>query len=285
MNRIAVLTACHNRKTKTLSCLDALYNCALPENTDFDVYLVDDGSADGTADAVRRAFPQVRILQGTGSLFWAGAMRFAWKEALNQNYDGYLLLNDDTNLFPSALMELLSVHHHSLKKYNKGGIYVGATNDPDNHGFTYGGKKIVNRFTGRSMDVIPQKEMIQSCDFANGNILLVSSNVIETNGILSGKFTHLLADYDYTFAASKKKYPVLECDNYCGSCVIDHGKNWISAEYPLSDRLHFLFDPKHLAYNEYLYFVWRYFPLYWPFSLLKLWAKTLFPSIWDKFKR
>jgi len=284
MNRISVLLTCHNRKDKTLSCLTSLYNCIIPAGYTFDVYLVDDASTDGTADAVKEKFLQVKILHGSGNLFWAGGMRLAWSEALKQNYDGYLLLNDDTILYPIALIELLNAHNYSLENYKKRGIYVGTTNDPDTNEYTYGGQKIVNRITGKSIVVKPQNEMIQPCDIANGNILYVSKNVIETIGILSDKFTHLLADFDYTLTASKQDIPVLVCADYCGVCVNDHAKNWISKDYSLSERIKYLKNPKHLAYNEYLFYIWRHFPLYWPTSFLKLWAKTLFPSIWDKFK-
>ena len=49
---ISVLLTCHNRKAKTLGCLTSLYAAELPVGYDMEVYLVDDGCTDGTADAV-----------------------------------------------------------------------------------------------------------------------------------------------------------------------------------------------------------------------------------------
>lgn len=285
MNRIAILITCHNRKEKTKACLQALFKCTLPGNFRFDVWLVDDGSTDGTGDSVSKTFPQIRIIRGDGELYWAGGMRLAWSEARKQNYDGYLLLNDDTILYRDAFLNLLNAHNYSLEKYKREGIYVGTTNDPYTYKYTYGGKILVNRITGKSKDVKPHKEEIQKCDFANGNILLVSGSVIEIVGILSGKFTHLLADYDYTLAARKKGIPLLVCADYCGICTNDHSKNWMSAQYSLTHRLEYLKNPKHLAYKEYLYFILSNYPLYWPVSLIKLWGKTLLPIIWDKLKK
>jgi GT2 family glycosyltransferase len=69
---------------------------------------VDDGSTDDTATAVSQRFPQVKILQGTGSLFWNGGMRIAFAQALQHDYDYYLWLNDDTVLYPNALETLLT---------------------------------------------------------------------------------------------------------------------------------------------------------------------------------
>ena len=45
---IAVLLTCHNRKVKTISCLKSLYEATLPKGFSLEIFLVDDGSVDGT---------------------------------------------------------------------------------------------------------------------------------------------------------------------------------------------------------------------------------------------
>ena len=57
--KIAVLLTCHNRREKTLSCLKNLLEQNL-EDIDLSVYLVDDGSSDGTSDAIKEHFPEVQ---------------------------------------------------------------------------------------------------------------------------------------------------------------------------------------------------------------------------------
>jgi GT2 family glycosyltransferase len=74
MQYIAILITCYNRKEKTLSCLAALFNCIVPDGYGFDVFLVDDGSTDGTSDAIKEGFTQVNIIQGNGNLFWNRGM-------------------------------------------------------------------------------------------------------------------------------------------------------------------------------------------------------------------
>jgi GT2 family glycosyltransferase len=90
--RIAVLMTCYNRREKTLACLRALKEAtkAAAGISDTDVYLVDDGCTDGTAEAVRLSFPNVQIVAGTGSLYWCGGMRLAWREAAKSRYDAYV---------------------------------------------------------------------------------------------------------------------------------------------------------------------------------------------------
>lgn len=57
------------------------------------VYLTDDGCTDGTSQAVRDIFKgkDITIMQGDGNLYWAGGMRFAWKEALKKKTNGIFI--------------------------------------------------------------------------------------------------------------------------------------------------------------------------------------------------
>ena len=96
--RIAVLMTCHNRRVTTLKCLDAIEAQKDLGNISLQVYLVDDGCTDGTSEAIGAAHPDVTILAGDGSLYWAGGMRMAWKFAMQEDYDYYLWLNDDTHI-------------------------------------------------------------------------------------------------------------------------------------------------------------------------------------------
>ena len=70
MRNLAVLMTCHNRRENTLKCLKALFLNAIPEDIHIKVFLVDDGSNDGTAEVVSEQFPGV-------VLFWAGSV-FIW---------------------------------------------------------------------------------------------------------------------------------------------------------------------------------------------------------------
>lgn len=81
MKRIAVLLTCHNRREKTLTCLQSLYECQLPDNFDLDVTLVDDGSTDDTTRSVKENFPNITIIHGNGHLFWNRGMYLAWNNA------------------------------------------------------------------------------------------------------------------------------------------------------------------------------------------------------------
>lgn len=55
MKKIAILLTCHNRRRATIKSLSSLYNAInLIPNDCVDVYLVNDGSTDGTEEEIRR---------------------------------------------------------------------------------------------------------------------------------------------------------------------------------------------------------------------------------------
>jgi GT2 family glycosyltransferase len=138
-DRLAALLTCHNRKLMTLACLKALFNQELPNEVAIDAYLVDDSSTDGTAEAVAQSYPQVKIIQGDGSLFWNGGTHLAFAEAIKYDYDFYLWLNNDTFLNPNALSKLLETWHNLRDRGERRAIVTGSTCDANTKTLTYGG--------------------------------------------------------------------------------------------------------------------------------------------------
>ena len=94
MKKVAVLLTVHNRREKTLACLENCYrqidSMKGDDTYSFSVYLVDDGSTDGTSEAVLQTYPQTHVINGDGSLFWNHGMRTAWDAAAADEQDFYL---------------------------------------------------------------------------------------------------------------------------------------------------------------------------------------------------
>ncbi len=276
---IAILITVYNRRQKTIDCLRKLYSQQLKPWVRLEIYLTDDGSTDGTSDAVKDQFPDVKLYIGSGSMFWAGGMRFTWEKALPTNADFYLLINDDTLLTPHAIATLLSC----VEKYNDPVICIGSTVNEHTGKTSYGGSKLTSKTQWKSKKIeAPATET--DCDFANANIMLVPNYIVHSIGILSKDYTHGLADYDYTLKAKKAGFRVVIAPGFLGSCEDDHGNNWKSENVPLIERIKYLKSPKGLAYREYLLFIRQHFPLSYPAAFFKLWLKTLFPFLWDAFK-
>jgi GT2 family glycosyltransferase len=280
--KLAILSCSYNRIKKTSEFLKSVVNQKVPDDYSVDIYLLDDNSPDGTADYVESNFPSVQVLRGSGSLFWAGGMRTLWEQVMKiEKYDFFLLFNDDVVLFDGALERLLAAYYLSDYPEN---IILGTVQDTEKRSITYGGQKINNRLTGNAVTLEPDVVKLKACEIGNANIMLVDKATVNKIGILSGLFTHGIADYDYTLTAVENGLKVWVAPGYYGVCDDDHGIPWLSQGTPLKKRVEYLYSPKGLAYKQYLLYVRKHFPLSLPGIFIKLWVKTLFPFMYDTFK-
>lgn len=251
--KIAALLTCFNRKEKTIQCLHSLFHI-LPE---CNVYLVDDLSTDGTSEAIQKSFPKVRIIKGTGSLFWSRGMYTAWKEAMRKNYDYFLWLNDDIELYPFFFQELMECQ----ALYNSNCIISGLVEDFNKNKILYGGSDAHKKL------VQPNKQP-QEIKFMNGNVVLIPRSVVDKIGIIDPIYHHDLGDVDYGLRAQKNgikvyatRIPIASgyCNNYCrvrkwGVSLKERFKKLYS---PLGSnpRINFYFRKKHFGIIKAITFI------------------------------
>ncbi len=288
-NRLAALLTCYNRCSKTLGSLSALFNQELPAELTLDVYLVDDGSTDGTAAAVSQAYPQVKILQGNGSLFWNRGMRKAFAEAIQRDYDYYLWLNDDTTLYPNALNKLLETFQRLVEQGEQQAIVTGSTCDPHTGTLTYGGVVRRSRLRPLKFDLLEPGEQVQPCDTINGNCVLIPREVVQVVGNLDPAFTHYIGDWDYGLRAQKRGCTVWLAPGYVGTCAQnDQPGSRVNSSVSPSEQLKKMSQPKGLNVQEQILYPlgeWKVFaqrhggllwPIYWliPYRRL-LWLSLL----------
>lgn len=278
--RIAVLLACHNRRQKTLSCLKYLFASALPKNFLIEVFLVDDGSIDGTTLAVMENFPSVNIIKGDGSLFWNQGMRLAWNTAIKkQNYNFYFWLNDDTLLDKHAIVECIDCHIEALKADDNDAIIVGACRESvSSVKFSYGGR------TKQEQPVIPNGNM-QLCEFINGNAVLIPNAIYKSVGILSDKYTHSIGDNDYGLMAIRKGFKCYTTKKFVATCSTNTPPSWSDPKTPLKKRLDSFYSPLGLNIKEYIIFRKKFWGNKWVYYFLIAYAKVIFPSLYFRIKR
>lgn len=215
---IAVLLTCHNRKALTLRCLDRLMT--QDHYRQENVFLVDDGSTDGTGDAVRQLLPAANVIQGSGNLFWNGGMRLAWDsaKASGRQFDFYLWLNDDVELEPGALAQLVT---DADRMVPRGGpvIVAGATFEPGTGVLTYGGHHCKNPARPLRLQPIAPIGEPAPIDSVSGNIVLVSRTAEEQLGNMLADFEHIYGDLDYGYRARKAGIPMYLASRMLGACA------------------------------------------------------------------
>jgi GT2 family glycosyltransferase len=208
---------CHNRRELTLGCLETLRGQAWFRECD--LFLVDDGSSDGTGEAVRTVMPKANVIQGSGSLFWNGGMREAWAYAVAdaQNHDFYLWLNDDVRLSPGAVAMLVA-DADSVVARGEAVIVAAATNEPGQDTITYGGHRRPDPRRPLRLSLVAPAGHPVPIDSISGNIVLVSAAAQRKVGNIAPDFVHIYGDIDYAFRARRMGVPVVLASRVGGTC-------------------------------------------------------------------
>ncbi len=214
---IYIIIPVHNRKQLTLKCLACLFRQTIPN---YRVIVVDDGSSDGTAEAIRSQYPAVLILTGTGSLWWTGAtnlgIRYA-QEHWSQTTPNFILtLNDDTEV-PANYLETLLAAYQANEPCIVGSVSVDI--QPP-HRLLYAGTGLnlwvphiddwaVTRFQNNYETLRATGPYIRS-ESLPGRGMLIPQRVFEVIGLFDEqRFRHYMSDLDFTVSARKAGFPLI----------------------------------------------------------------------------
>ncbi len=261
---IAVLIAVHNRREKTLQCLEKLMLSTKMAGALIETFIFDDGSTDGTSDAIAQRYPRVRIKRGDGNQFWNRSMHAIFVEARKCRHSHYLWLNDDTLLDPDALATLLNTATEANEQDQT--IVVGAIRDPERGTLTYGGGKRANPIKRPFFyRLLEPNGMPQEIDVMNGNVVLIPHSVAEKVGNLDPLFEHGMGDTDYALRARKLGIKILLSPQYVGVCSRNPtAGTFHDKSASLSTRIRYAFSRKGLPLRSWFAICSRHGGAFWP---------------------
>ena len=282
--QIAVAMTCHNRRPKTVNCLERLYaQEGINENFSLDIFLVDDGSTDGTAQEVEKLFPQVNIIQGTGSLFWNGGMHIAYGEALKGDYDFYLWINDDVSLYPNAISHLIQTYQQVKAENDKESIILGGMADPETGACTYGGFARLGSWSLRMREVSPHPDTPVRCDANTGNCVLISRAIARWIGNIEPYYRHRWGDPDYGLRAGKMGFQLWLAGGFVGECENNPtAERWRDSGLSLKARLSDFHSVKGYGKKDWKFYVRRHGGPLWFLLWLKPYLDMIVASFWKK---
>lgn len=103
MKKVLVIVVTFNGMKWLDRCLGSVRSSETPA----DLYVVDNASADGSADFVEREYPEAVLVRNSENLGFTQANNVGFRYALENGYDFAYLLNQDAWIFPSTLGDLL----------------------------------------------------------------------------------------------------------------------------------------------------------------------------------
>jgi len=140
--KVAIVVVTYQGKQWLKTCLGSSINYA-PQAK---LYVVDNGSSDGTAEAVAADYPTVQLIKLKENLGFSGGNNIGLKQALIQGAEAVLLLNQDAELTAGALEKMVAaLQSNSHWGAVQAGLYLpnGLVNSLGNQfhylGFAYAG--------------------------------------------------------------------------------------------------------------------------------------------------
>lgn len=113
---ISIVILNWNGRDDTLACLESLARIDYPN---FRVIVADNGSSDGSVDAIRSAYPDVHLIENRANLGFAAGNNSAISHALESGAEFIFLLNNDTVVDPA----ILSAFVDAAERMPGGGVF------------------------------------------------------------------------------------------------------------------------------------------------------------------
>ena len=258
MRNVTAIFTSFNRKEQSLRCVRSLAE-QNPSIT-FRFIVVDDGSTDGTGEALLRLpDTDLTLVEGNGNLYWCGGMRkgietFLASEPADEGY--CLLANDDVAFYPHSIEKLFD-----RMAGRSDVVVVGAAQNEEGK-FTYGlkcreawyKKNITKR-------IEPSEKEIEGETF-NANCVLIPNPIIKSMGNLDPVYRHSLGDYDYGFRLSRAGYHLISSKEYVGVCDKNSIQGtWNDTTLSRKERLQKKESPKGSPRKEWWHFLRKNFGL------------------------
>lgn len=199
---IAVILVNWNGYAYTQACLASLEKVESPK---FQVILVDNASRNQEGRQLKKEFPHLHLIENTENLGFTGGNNVGLRHALNQGYQQFLLLNNDTLVEPSFLQEMqrtLAQHpkcglvqplilflHEPTKIWSAGGKW----NSFLGQAKTLGDRASVSSFHLEATDL----------DWATGCCMLLSKEAVEVAGLLDEQYFAYFEDVEWSLRIRK----------------------------------------------------------------------------------
>ncbi len=210
--KVAVVVPVHGRLPLTIRFLESFRQVAYRNAV---VVLIDDRSPDDTADHLARHFPEVKVLQGDGKLWWAGGTNKGVRYALARRFPYVLTINNDAIVHPDflgRLVETAEAHPGSIV-----GSRINFLDDPGKV-WAIGGYTnwevhfILNLFDNdvAEEDVLERRSHPWPAEFLTGCGTLVPTGCYRKIGLYDERMCpQYHADSEFTLRAGSNGYRIL----------------------------------------------------------------------------
>lgn len=207
-SHVAVVVLSWNGRQDTMDCLSSLRELRYNNAT---IVVVDNGSSDGTSEAVASAHPEVHLLRSDKNVGFAAGNNLGLRQAFEIGADYAFLLNNDTVADPDLLSRLVG---EAQARSDAGALcplvyyahppdmvwYAGARFDP---GRGHNGRQTGYRSRDRG-----QYRGVREVERATGAAMLVPRPVLREVGLFDEELFLHVEDADWSLRARARGYRI-----------------------------------------------------------------------------
>lgn len=261
MSSLAIIIVSWNVRDLLRDCLTSIYASLHPGTIPYDVLVVDNASADGTAAMVRNEFPDVVLIESGRNRGFAAGNNLALRALYEQSHpvaqqhalktpDYVLLLNPDTRVSGDALAHLvyyLDEHPHHVAagpqlRYPDGTVQSSRRRFPQRHTFFWESTLLeqlwpTNPWCRAYHCADVSDEIEQDVDWLVGAALLVRSTAIQRAGLLSEDFFMYSEEMEWQYRLLRQSSTAKIA--YVPTARIIHYEGKSSEQVPAIRHLHF----------------------------------------------
>ncbi|MBU1708333.1 glycosyltransferase family 2 protein [bacterium] len=204
---VAIIVLTYNGLAYTRECLQSIAGLRGERPA---VYVVDNASVDGTAEAIEREFGNsVTLLRNPSNLLYAGGNNVGIRRALDDGHTGILLLNNDTYLADDFLKQLTQAYQKKPRAILVPKIYYAS--QPDVLWYA-GGIATIRRaqfyHRGIREKDTGQYDAFEPTDWATGCALFAPREIFEAIDLLDVALGLYNEDVDFCLRAKAANFEI-----------------------------------------------------------------------------
>lgn len=201
-SKVSAIVPTYNLKETVLECLQSIVNQDYPN---LEVIVVDNGSTDGTSEAVIERFPKVKLIRNLKNLGVTGGINTGIKEATGD----YIWLVDHDNILE---LNMLSIMLKLAESDPNIGIVVPKIYYWENKDIIWAAGTSINLITGENIfrggKDVGQYDKVEEVQEAPANFL-VKKEVIERVGLYDEIYYISYEDADFSFRVRKAGFKIV----------------------------------------------------------------------------
>lgn len=175
--------------------------------------IVIDGSSDGTSEMIKKDFPNVHCVFGTGAWWYTRSMNEGFLHAKKLDADLVLTMNDDVRMNSNYVQNIVSAWKEKGENCIMGSISVSVEKP---YKITFSGVKKITWWRYKQVNYISPYTQVDLNDLTGikssavlpGRGMLIPMKILNELNYFDKKLVQYGSDDDFCLRAQKKNYPV-----------------------------------------------------------------------------